>query len=63
MSWAQSFICYVIFHGEFIVKLLFVSGGWKRKITEYFTRRKEEGNACCHVVMFIHTEHYSQVET
>jgi hypothetical protein len=39
----------VILHAEFTVELLFVSGGWKRKITEYFTRGKEEGNIHCYV--------------
>jgi len=47
LTW--SFKCCVILHAEFTVELLFVSGGWKRKITEYFTRGKEEGNIHCYV--------------
>jgi len=38
----------VILHAEFTVELLFVSGDWKRKITGYFTRGKEEGNIYCY---------------
>jgi hypothetical protein len=47
-----------VLHCEFTVEIIIVSGGWKRKITEYFTRGKKEGNVCCYV--YILTAHYSQ---